>query len=53
MDQSCINESRINDVYEKGVKDFLQFVKRNGAGINERYNYSCVNCLNGKRLDIE
>jgi len=37
MDQSWINGSRISDVYEKGVEEFLKFAKRNGAGINGRY----------------
>jgi len=27
MDQSWINGSRISDVYEKGVEEFLQFAK--------------------------
>jgi len=34
MDRSWINASRINDAYEKGVEDFLEFAKRNGASIN-------------------
>jgi len=37
-------------VYMKCVKYFLEFAKHNGATINERYYYSCVNV---KRLDIE
>jgi len=40
-------------VYEKGVEEFLEFAKWNGVGINERYYCPCVNCLKGKRLDIE
>jgi len=40
-------------MYEKGVEEFLQLAKWNGARINWRYYCSCVNCLNGKRLDIE
>jgi len=40
-------------MYEKGVEDFLEFAEWNGAGINERHYYPCVNCVNGKRLDIE
>ena len=40
-------------MYEKGVEEFLEFAKRNGATINKRYYCSCVNCLNVKRLDIE
>jgi len=53
MDRSWINASRISDVYEKGVEDFLEFAKRNEARINGRYYYSCVNCVNLKRLYIE
>jgi len=53
MDRSWINVSRISDVYEKGVEEFLQFAKRNGARVNNKYYCPCVNCLNGKRLDIE
>jgi len=49
MDRSWITASRISDVYEKGVEEFLQFAKRNGAGVNNKYYCPCVNCLNGKR----
>jgi len=52
MDRSWINASRISDVYEKGVEDFLEFAKQNGATITERYYCPCVNCVNRKRLDI-
>ena len=31
MDQSWINTSRISDVYEKGVEEFLKFAKWNGT----------------------
>jgi len=37
MDRSWINASRISDVYEKGVEDFLEFAKRSGTTINGRY----------------
>jgi len=53
MDQSWINASRISDVYEKDVEEFLQFVKRNVAGVNNKYYCPCVNCLNRIRQDIE
>ena len=49
MNQSSINATRISDVYEKGIEDFLEFAKQNGA----TYYCPCVNCVNGKRLDIE
>ena len=53
MNRSWINASQISDVYEKCVEDFLEYAKRNGAAINGRYYYPCVNCVNEKRLDIE
>ena len=40
-------------MYKKGVEDFLEFAKRNGVGINGRYFCPCVNCVNGRRVDIE
>ena len=53
MDRSWINASRISDVYEKGVEDFLEFAKQNGVGINGRYFCPRVNCVNRRRVDIE
>ena len=53
MDRSWINVSRISDAYEKGVEDFLEFARRNGAAINGRYYCPCVKCVNLIRLDIE
>jgi len=45
MDRSWINASWISDVYEKDVEDFIEFAKRNGARINERYFLSlCELC---------
>jgi len=46
MDRSWINVSRISDAYEKGVEDFLEFARRNGAAINGRYYCPCVKCVN-------
>jgi len=51
MDQSWITSSRITNEYEKGVEEFLQFAKRNGAGVNN--NYFCPCCLNVRRQDFE
>jgi len=53
MDRSWITASRMSDEYEKGVEKFLQFAKRNEAGVNNKYFCPCVNCLNVKRQDIE
>jgi len=46
IDRSWINTSRISDVYEKGVEDFLKFARRNGTAINGRYYCPCVKCVN-------
>ena len=53
MDRSWITASQISDVYEKGVEEFLQFAKRDGTGVNNKYYSLCVNFLNGRRQDIE
>jgi len=53
MDRSWIIASRISDEYEKGVEEFLQFAKRNRAGVNNKYFFLCVNCLNVRRQNIE
>jgi len=53
IDRSCIDASRVSDVYENGVEEFLQFVQQNVVGINGRYFCPCVNFLNGRRLKIE
>jgi len=36
-------------VYKKDVDDFLEFAKRNGAAINERYYCPCVSQLEPRR----
>ena len=53
MDRSWITASQISDKYENGVKEFLQFAKRNGIGVNNKYYCLCVNCVNVIRQDIE
>jgi len=53
MDRSWITASRISDDYENGVEEFLQFAKRNGIGVNNKYYCLCVNCVNVIRQDIE
>jgi len=53
MDRSWITASRISDEYENGVEEFLQFAKRNGIGVNNKYYCPCVNCVNVIRQDIE
>jgi len=35
MDQSWMKARRINDVYENGVEEFLQFAQQNGSEVNE------------------
>jgi len=53
MDRSWITTSRISDEYENGVEEFIQFAKRNGVGVNNKYYCLCVNCVNVIRQDIE
>ena len=48
MNQSWINESRISDVYENGVEEFLKFAQQNVEVVNGRYFCPCVNCVNGR-----
>ena len=50
-----MNYVRISDEYERGVEDFIQFVQRNA--INSSHDGAnirclCVNCLNGRILDV-
>jgi len=53
MDRSWITASRISDEYENGVKEIIQFTKRNGVGVNKKYYCPCVNCVNVIGQDIE
>ena len=53
MDRSWITVSQISDEYENGVEEFIQFVKRNGVEVNNKYYCPCVNCVNVIRQDIE
>ena len=54
MDRSWINTPRINDAYERGVEEFIQFAKHNVVSNHNgaRIRYPCVNCLNGRILSI-
>jgi len=49
MDRNWVHASRITDVYENGVEEFLQFAQRNATLVNEKYYCPCVNCLNVRR----
>jgi len=53
MDRSWITTSRISDEYENSVEEFIQFAKRNGVRVNNKYYCPCVNCVNVIRQDIE
>jgi len=39
MDRSWINKSRISDMYENGIEEFLQFAQRNVQAVNGRYYF--------------
>jgi len=56
MDRNCINSIRISDEYEKGVEEFIQFAQRNAINNGHdgaKIRCSCVNCLNGRILDVK
>jgi len=56
MDRNWINSLRISDEYERGVEEFIQFSKRNAINSGhdgEKIRCSCVNCLNGRILDVK
>jgi len=42
----------ISVVYENDVKKFLQFAQRNVEAVNGIYFCPCVNCVNGRLLEI-
>jgi len=46
----------MSDEYERGVEEFIQFVQRNANNTGhdgEKIRYLCVNCLNGRILDVK
>jgi len=56
MDRNWINSLRISDEYERGVEKFIQFAQHNA--INSGHDGAktrclCVNCLNGRILDVK
>jgi len=56
MDRDWINSIHISDEYEKGVEEFIQFAQcgANSSGDDGvKFRCSCVNCLNGSRLNVE
>ena len=48
-----INSPRISSKYEKRVKEFIQFTKRNKARSEDevKFRCTCVNYLNGRKLN--
>ena len=44
--------SRINDEYEQGVKQFLQFTQLNVESLRGNFFYPCVKCLNRRRQSV-
>jgi len=55
MDRSWINLSRISDDYERGVEEFIEIAQRHGdsAKYRGKMRCPCVNCLNGRILDVD
>ena len=55
MNRNWINFVRISDEYEKGVEEFIQFAQRNAINSGHagaKIRCLCVNCLNGRILDV-
>jgi len=55
MDRDWINSVRISDEYERGVEEFIQFAQRNANNSGHdgvKFRCSCINCLNGNRLNV-
>jgi len=55
-DRNWINFFRISDEYERGVEEFIQFVQRNANNSGHdggKIRCLCVNCLNGRILDVK
>ena len=50
MDRKWINAKRTSVEYDNGVKDFLDFARRNADDTNGMFYCPCVLCLNEKRL---
>jgi len=56
MDRNWINYIRISDEYERRVEEFIQFVQSNANNSGHdgaKFRCSCVNCLNGRILDVK
>jgi len=54
MDRSWINKLHISDAYERGVEEFIQLAQCNVVNNHNgvRIRCPCVNCLNGKILNV-
>ncbi|KAL5142700.1 hypothetical protein HKD37_09G025831 [Glycine soja] len=53
MNRSWIQAPHISDEYEKGVEDFLEFVKQHAPVLGGKYFCPCVNCINGRRHSLD
>jgi len=56
MDQNWINFVHISDKYERGVEEFIQLMQRNANNSGHdmvKFKCLCVNCLNGRILNIK
>ena len=50
MDRSWIKAKRTSVEYDNGVKDFVDFARRNADDDSSMFYCPCVECLNEKRL---
>jgi len=53
MDRSWINVICTSDEYENGLKESLEFAKKNALDSNEMCYCPCGNCLNERQLKVK
>ena len=57
MDRNWINSVCINDEYERGVEEFIQFAQQRNVNNNghdgANIRCSCITYLNGRILDVK
>ncbi|WVY97346.1 hypothetical protein V8G54_029497 [Vigna mungo] len=53
MDRSWIHQRRISEEYDRGVSEFILYVKEHAKPVNGAYFCPCVRCLNQVYEDLD
>ena len=53
MDRAWMDALRTSEEYQKGVKEFIEFAKRNVSSKNGKYPCPCVKCVNVDRKSLD